>query len=217
MYYPKSQIKTNLYTNGDMFFISPTGEAYIGYYHTISTNQHFTGKNPYDTPTLKLIPNPKPTEEDVDGVFLQNEIVVQNSSYENYSIPGVTEINLEYTSINHSLNANNRMKPISNSPLPNQSDYKLGEFERYYCKKNNELIYFEINQITFQNLKRQSQNIAFDLYTPIQIPWSLTGDQKQVYNTNKNITSLIEKNSKWYGFNLIFNENFSQYYLASEG
>ena len=36
-YYPKSQIKTDLYTNGDEYISSSTQEVYIGYYYEIST------------------------------------------------------------------------------------------------------------------------------------------------------------------------------------
>ena len=33
MYYPKSQIKTNLFTNGNEYFLSTNGESYTGYYY----------------------------------------------------------------------------------------------------------------------------------------------------------------------------------------
>ena len=36
---------------------------------------------------------------------------------------------------------------------PTSRNYEEGEFQRYFCKKNNEIIYFEINQKTFQSLK----------------------------------------------------------------
>ena len=215
MYYPKSQIKTNLKTNGDEFFIESTGKNYVGFYHMISTNNFFTGKTPNDGPIKKLTPNPQPTDGNVDGSFLKNEIVVQNESYENFSIPGITGINLEYASIPNPKFLKNRILPTPNPTLPTQSDYKLGEFSRYFCKKNNELLYFEIDQPTHANLIAKTSIIAFDLYSSISIPWSLTGDQEKVYNTNKNIVSIMEKTAKWYGFNSIFKEDYSKYYLAS--
>ena len=213
MYYPKSQIKTNLYTNGEDFFLTSTGERYTGFYHMISSNQFFTGKTPNTPPIRRLTPNPQPTAENVDGSFLKNEIVVQSKSYESYSLPEITGINLEYATISNT--SKNRLLPPPSSPIPNTASYQLGEFERYFCKKNNELFYFEINQQTSDLLSSQTPTIAFDLYTSIQLPWSLTGDIEKVYNTNKNIVSLIEKKFKWYGFSSIFKENYTKYYLAS--
>jgi hypothetical protein len=52
MYYPKSQIKTNLFTNGDEYYISTNGESYKGYYYKTSNGQVFTGKTPDDRPNI---------------------------------------------------------------------------------------------------------------------------------------------------------------------
>ena len=59
MYYPPSQIQTNLYTGGDEYIIASSGENYIGNYYSVSNGTFYTGKNPKDTPTveLELIPN----------------------------------------------------------------------------------------------------------------------------------------------------------------
>jgi hypothetical protein len=48
MYYPKSQIKPNLYTNGEEYVIESTNSSYIGYYYLTSTGKAFTGRNPDD-------------------------------------------------------------------------------------------------------------------------------------------------------------------------
>ena len=39
MYYPKSQIKPNLYTNGEEFILSTTKETYKGPYYKISSGK----------------------------------------------------------------------------------------------------------------------------------------------------------------------------------
>ena len=54
MYYPKSQIKTNLYTYGDEYVIILTQAAYTGYYFLTSTGQAFTGRTPDDRPNQEL-------------------------------------------------------------------------------------------------------------------------------------------------------------------
>jgi hypothetical protein len=57
MYYPKSQIKTNLYTNGYEFTTTPTNttNSYSGYYWKTSNGKYFTGKTPQDLPTQPVI------------------------------------------------------------------------------------------------------------------------------------------------------------------
>ena len=213
MYYPKSQIKTNLYTNGDKFALASTNETYTGYYYVVSGNEFYTGKNPNDTPNELLIPIP-PTPEGNDGTFTSGEIIVQNKNYEQYDLDNF-ENNFLYSLSSTNIKIENRFLPKFNAPPPTSKDYQLGEFQRYFCKKNNELIYMEINYQTYQDLLSQSPKISFELYTPISIPWSLTGDREQVYNTNKKITLLKEQKLKLYGFSLYFKEDYSKYYLAS--
>ena len=106
-----------------------------------------------------------------------------------------------------------RFLPSYNSPKPTKKDYKIGEFQRYFCKKTNELFYLEISKNTFQQLTNNDPNIAFNLYNPISTPWSLTGTPQSVFDTNKKIISLIERNQKWYGFTSYFQDRFSEYYL----
>ena len=54
MYYPKSQITANLYTNGSEYIILSNGRDYIGYYFTTSDNKIFSGRNPNDKPNFEL-------------------------------------------------------------------------------------------------------------------------------------------------------------------
>ena len=53
-YYPKSQITTNLYTNGGELFVQSTGQPYSGYYYRLSNGQLFSGKTPQDLPNFPL-------------------------------------------------------------------------------------------------------------------------------------------------------------------
>jgi len=55
MYFPKSQIKTNLYTNGGKYILSTTQEDYKGYYYETSNGTRYTGKTPQDGPNILLI------------------------------------------------------------------------------------------------------------------------------------------------------------------
>jgi len=51
-YYPSSQIKTNIYSNGEL--ITEFGELYTGYYWKNSKGEFFSGRTPQDTPSQQL-------------------------------------------------------------------------------------------------------------------------------------------------------------------
>jgi hypothetical protein len=57
-YYPLSQIKTNLYTNGGEFSSINNDldrlSEYKGYYWKTSDGKYFSGKTPQDLPTFQL-------------------------------------------------------------------------------------------------------------------------------------------------------------------
>ena len=72
MYYPLSQITSNLHTNGGEFAYANTKQEYIGYYYKTSKGEHFTGKTPQDGPNELLITYSK------DGGA---EITIQNNIY----------------------------------------------------------------------------------------------------------------------------------------
>ena len=108
-----------------------------------------------------------------------------------------------------------RYLPSYNLTTPTQSDYNLGVFSRYFCKKTNELKYIEIDKTTHSQLTAKSPKIAWDLYIPLTTLWYLKGDKEKVYTTNKNLIILIEQNQKWHGFSQYFKEQFSKYYLES--
>ena len=55
MYYPKSQVKTNLYTNGGEYAISDSNTPYKGYYYKTSTGEYFSGRTPNETPSFRLV------------------------------------------------------------------------------------------------------------------------------------------------------------------
>jgi hypothetical protein len=193
MYYPKSQIKTNLYTNGKELTLSTDGTFYKGPYYELSTGKKYTGKTPEDGINIELSPitsNPilSITPEDNQIYLTQNPI--------SKTLP-------------------TRSIPQFNSPLPTTQEQQNGQFVRYFCKKTNELKYMEIDSNTYNKLKVKDPKIAWDLYNPTQIIWLIQGNQEQVYNSNKGSVQSIEQNLKWYGFFQYFKNDFSKYYLES--
>ena len=83
MYYPLSQITSNLYTNGGEYIIEATNALYRGYYWKTSQGKYFTGKNPQDGLIQKLIPI-STLRSDLDSNILKtnlNEFDENTSAY----------------------------------------------------------------------------------------------------------------------------------------
>jgi len=203
MYYPKSQIKTNLYTSGDEYVVELTNTAYTGYYYLTSTGRAFTGKNPSDRPNQELIKvEPVVKEEATSTTIVRNQSATILSSHNPGSIDAVTETDytaaLNYAQLKN-INIYNppvKLLPYYNPTLPTQQDYQNGEFQRYFCKQTNQISYIEINQEQFDKLVAKDPQFEFSLYQPFTITWILTGDREQVRKTNRNIVELAEKRNR---------------------
>tara|TARA_R110002020_G_scaffold136857_3_gene305500 strand:- start:11706 stop:12326 length:621 start_codon:yes stop_codon:yes gene_type:complete len=204
MYYPKSQIKTGLVSNGTLA-IKSTNEPYFGKYFATSNGNFYVGPTPSNELIELILLDPTPSEPTFEPSDMGDE---------GLDLRFGTKTNYKYSSaVGLSPQSPNPYLPSTNYPTPTKDDYSIGEFQRYFCKKNNELIYLEIDKDTYNKLSNNDPQILFDLYTPISTPWSLTGTPQSVFNTNKNIITLIERNKKWYGFTNYFQDKFSEYYL----
>jgi hypothetical protein len=195
-YYPKSQVKTNLYTNGGEYLLSSTNEYYKGYYYETSTGQKYTGATPNSLSNILLITPQQPFE---------SEIAPANSDF----------ISIATNLVPIPLTFPQRYLPQFNLTLPTSQDQQNGQFTRYFCKRNNESKYIEISKTTFNQLYTKSQEIAWDLYTPISILWQIKGDKNKIYVSNKALTESIETKFKWYGFSQYFQGKFLKYYVES--
>jgi hypothetical protein len=105
--------------------------------------------------------------------------------------------------------------PTYSPVLPTQQDYQNGEFQRYFCKKTNEIQYIEINLDSYSKLVAKDPQIEFSLYQPFTITWILTGDKQQVAKTNRNITLLAQQQFNLPKLNLYLKEDYLKYYLAT--
>lgn len=199
MYFPKSQVKTNLYTNGGEFIIQNTSSPYTGYYYEISNGQYFSGRNPNESPTYELIKAisstiPLNTSEDTSN----NNFYILERGYAR--------------STNLSFNQKAPSPPKQSYPVLTENDYKLGEFQRYFLKKGNETKFLEISLEDYRKYVNQDRDVMFELYTPIQINWILTGDKDQVYKVNQSIVARTEREQNLPGFTQYFRDRFTQFY-----
>jgi hypothetical protein len=201
MYYPKSQITPNLYTNGGEFILSDSKSEYNGYYFKISTGKYFTGRNQDDRPNIELIPveilsqdninTPNPNVN-VNVLSLDSTDFISNQ-YEVNTDDVFDYFNLKNINIYNPPKTNT---PYYNPVLPTNQDYKNGEFRRLFCKKTNEIQYTEINAVVYNQLISKSPQILWQLYEPFNLTWQLTGDKQQVGRVNFNTIELTSKKRK---------------------
>ena len=220
-YYPKSQIKTNLYTNGDQYslkvpsikFLQP---PYIGPYYLLYNGRAYTGKNPANPPNYTLYPLIN-SENFVNNLIGDDIELFDAVKLDIFQFSKNNEEIINYTNI---LSKNSipfkRLLPYYIPTIPTQKDYLLGSFLRYFCKKNNELKYIEIDQKQYQLFSSKSRKVAWDLYTPISTLWYLTGNESNVAKFNKELISTIERNQNWFNFTQYFQKDFSKYFKLSQ-
>lgn len=203
MYYPKSQVKTNLYTNGGEYVTSDSNTPYKGYYYQTSTGEYFSGRTPNETPSFRLVKSDLyeleggPTVSSSFGSESDNYYLIENG-YANSA-------RLNFTQKPPS-------PPKQSYPIVTEDDYKLGEFQRYFLKKGNEIKFLEISLEDYRKYINQDRDVMFELYTPIQINWILTGDKEQVYKVNQSIVARAEREQNLPGFTQYFRNNFTQFY-----
>jgi hypothetical protein len=187
MYLPLSQITTNLFTNGNEFVTIQNNKNYIGFYFKTSTGKFYTGKNTSDRPNIELIPISLQNIQDIDNI---------QEPINNFSFITLYEANTDrYLSIKN-ININISAIPYYSPTLPTSQDYQNGEFQRYFCKKTNEIKYIEINKEQFDKLVAQDPQIEFSLYQPFTITWIISGDKDTVAKTNRNIVELASFRQK---------------------
>jgi hypothetical protein len=204
MYYPKSQITPNLYTNGGEFVYADTQEAYSGYYFKISTGKYFTGRNQDDRPNLEL--------SLLQTVQTVATPIVQNSQPNYTAITNVYEqTNEEYLNIK-SLSPSITIIPTYNPVLPTNQDYQNGEFRRLFAKKTNEIQYVEIDQDTFTKLLAKDPQILWQLYEPFDLTWQLTGNIEDVARINFNTVELATLRKKLPRLGEYLKFNYIKYY-----
>ena len=208
MYFPKSQITTNLSTNGKEFQIEGSSEYYIGSYFKTSDGQFYTGKTPQDGDNRLLTKNP--TSIPVAPVLLSN---INNSV-----TPLNPKTNLSVNILPSSYLNSSKTTFISAPPpqgnivFPTEGEYDTGEYQRFFLKHKTNNIYLEVTQFTYTNFINLNPSVQFQLYTTIKIDWILVGKPIEVYDINRNIALLYEKENNIRGFSNFFKGRYLKYY-----
>ncbi len=165
MYYPKSRILENQYTSGKQLVTIGDFKEYIGYYHTISNGDKFTGKIP-GTNSNKLIEM---------SIVRQ---IPENKEYDNVISDKIDILKIKFQ----------KFLPKYNTK-PTLSDYENGYVDRYFAQIVNSGEIIEINKTNYDSVINKD-GVYYDIYKLIQIKWLISGDINDVVKTNFNTVSL---------------------------
>ena len=203
-YYPKNKIKTNLYTRGNEFVNKSTKDLYVGHYWSTFDGKFFSGTNPNETPNFeleKITVNKNNNDPNFDK-FVDTKFSINNYYYTKLKGKDIL--------------SPSPITPTPYYPQPTEDDYKLGEFQRYFCVKANELIYTEVTKDQYEKFKNKDESVAWQYYIAFSIPWDISGDKKQVYKTNRNIVLIQEQNNKRRGLQEFLRKNYLKFYQYKE-
>ena len=202
MYYPKSQITTNLITLGDEYVYVGTTQVYSGSYFKTSDGSAFTGKNPNNKPNNPIelssinLNDFQPFDTELEE--FPNSYDIINDDY--YWAKGINQN--EVTPI--------PKPPIQITPLPSPNEYSIGEIQRYFTSKINEIKYTEINETQYTSFINNEPTVLSSLYIAFQLPWVITGNRSNAYNVNMKTVNRIQKNFKLQGFKSYFKGRYDQ-------
>jgi hypothetical protein len=209
MYFPKNKIRTGLYANDGEFIYLDDSSSFSGYYYSLYNGTFFEGKSPT-----------KGNREIIKIIFSKNNEIVKSS------IRPIDEFGwngqIASTANNGSFvkealiisTGQIQNVPISSYRSPLSTDYSIGQFIRYFCRKVNEPVFLEINKSTYNALYNQNENWV-NLYIPFQMYWLIAGDYQQVIKTNKINSIKKEQTLQVYGFTQYIEKNggYDKYYF----
>ena len=209
MYYPKSQITPNLYTNGNEYIILSNRSNYVGYYFTTSDNKIFSGRNPNDKPNFELVLNEGNNSLDSAEFGIESSYT-RDTNIKLYPFA---------YSANTKLDSSTEPPPLPTqiSTLPTEKNYEIGEYQRYFLKRMNSINYTEIDQDQYQKYVNKEPNTLYRLYIPFKLPWIISGNRSEAYKINEDTIKRVSFNLNLIGFKSYFKEDYTQYFRYSEG
>jgi hypothetical protein len=219
MYYPKSQIQTNLYTNGEEYIIKGQSSYYIGHYWKTSQGKYYTGKTPNSGENLVLVSSIAEAYSDESLGYspltefdtkISNIIIFNEEGFGDadriYSFDRklANEVRaMQYENARPSTSQNGRQAPKYYKTLP-PANAQIN-YLRYFAKQNNAPIFIETSKETYNKFSSNDPMMAIDLYTVLPVSWSI---EENAGSINRLTVSKIEKANQWYGFFQYFKGNF---------
>jgi len=205
MYFPKSKIITDRYTNGGELFYKNSGLPYTGYYFILASGEVFSGKSPNDGQPQELsyitnyndksLTEPEAFQTSPTSVFKLYEFGTSKLPYDNVrkqkqiQPPPITLIEPTY------------VLPIPAYP----------SFRRYFVKRVNNVTFVEINEEQYNAFTQKDNSYNWPAYIPFFLPWTTGGAARSdIEQTNRKIVFLTETREKVYGLSQYIT-NYTQF------
>jgi hypothetical protein len=180
MYYPKSKIITNLYTNGQELVYLLTEQPYEGSYHILSDGKIYTGRNQDDGQPqgLKFVTLNLPDlgGSDTPAIPVSNTIYDYIRGKQQISAPKIELVEPKYT------------QPAVKYPI----------LTRYFLRRTNNAIFTEVSLEDYTAIKNRDNKYNWGIYIPFELPWATSG--AYIKETNERMVLLTENRYKVYGF-----------------
>ena len=107
--------------------------------------------------------------------------------------------------------------PTQYNNLPTKENYELGEYQRYFASKQNEINYTEISFEEYRQFQNEEQTVDYLMYNTFQLPWLISGKRNKVYNINKKTIQRIQIQYSLQGFTSYFKNKYDQYFKYTPG
>ena len=186
-YIPEHRFQGDLYSNLGEFVILETNVPYQGFYHKLSSGKFFSGATPYSNVSQELVPL-----ADTSPSSLLNNQPVLTLGGRGYPNKNITEEYFKLFRVNKELVYK---IPQSFSPLPTDKDYANGTFIRYLLYNTVTKNYLEVDQDTYDSIKKKSPEWDYFNYQAFILPWRISGTKEQITKTNTRMIEVIGKNS----------------------
>jgi hypothetical protein len=194
MYFPKSKIITDRYTNGGELFYKNTGTPYQGYYHILASGEVFSGKSPTDGQVLELVYTTNYNEKSPNE--LNTFQVSPTSIFKLYDF-GTSK--LPYDNIRKQ-NQIEYPPTVLIEPTYIQPTVSYPSFIRYFVKRVNNVLFIEIDQQQYTSLKSKDRSYNWPSYIPFSLPWTTGGASRvDIQQTNRKVVLLTENREGVYG------------------
>ena len=201
MYIPPNQYETGFYSNGEYYL---NRKSYFGPYWKLKDGQVYSGESPNED-SLEIFKDLTPNN---NTILLESDLINTNSSY------------IKPLDYNPIINNQVRAIPRAYKPSVQPENIKSGIMKRFFVKRVDQFLYFEINPFDYYLLDKKSKKIAWDLYSVISIDWIIKGDVFNIIKNNKESILNVEdvysqKNQKgkdWKGFSQLFKGNYLEFY-----
>ncbi len=178
-YYPLNRVKTNQKTSGEDFILN--GRPYKGDYYETYDGQFFSGKDPIQGPSYRLV------RLEIPGANTDQPLSVVDGN-ENYN--SISNLNIQQLST--------FQQPKPHYPMPTETDYKRGAFVRYFAKKRDRAGFvMEVNKETFDSLQKVDSVYDYVNYEAISLFWQITGPfNDDRTNRQYKVAGIIDTNKR---------------------